>query len=90
MNRRIAVLASGWSSYFLKDFVKGMMKAVEDKHIDIYLFNTYNYDEYSGFPNYTGLFAFKIRRRSRSRIRTLLIKSERITIPSKSSYLIIL
>ena len=60
MNRRIAVLASGWSSYFLKDFVKGMMKAVEDKHIDIYLFNTYNYTEYSGFPNYTGLSIFNL------------------------------
>ena len=60
MNRRIAVLACGWSSHFLKDFVKGMMKAVEDKHIDIYLFNTYNYTEYSGFPNYTGLSIFNL------------------------------
>ena len=36
------------------------MKAVEDKHIDIYLFNTYNYTEYSGFPNYTGLSIFNL------------------------------
>ena len=60
MNQRIAVLACGWSSYFLKDFLHGMMRAVEDKHIDIYLFNTYNYSEYSGFPNCTGFSIFNI------------------------------
>ncbi|MBR5401920.1 MAG: GGDEF domain-containing protein [Treponema sp.] len=60
MNRRIAVLSSGWSSHFLKDFISGMMRAVEGKNIDIYLFNTYNYTEYSGFPNYTGLSIFNL------------------------------
>ncbi len=60
MNRRIAVLGCGWSTYFLKDFINGMMRAVEDKKIDIYLFNTYNYVEYSGFPNATGFSIFNL------------------------------
>ncbi len=60
MNRKIAVLACGWSSYFLKDFIHGMMRATEGKNIDIYLFNTYNYTEYSGFPNNTGYSIFNL------------------------------
>lgn len=60
MKRRIAVLACGWSVHFLKDFILGMQRAVKDKNIDIYLFNTYNYTEYSGFPNYTGASIFNL------------------------------
>ena len=60
MNRRIAVLGCGWSVHFLRDFIKGMLRAVEDKNIDIYLFNTYNYIEYSGFPNNTGFSIFNL------------------------------
>ncbi len=60
MNQKIAVLACGWSTYFLKDFMNGMKKAVEGKNIDVYLFNTYNYTEYSGFPNYTGYSVFNL------------------------------
>ncbi|MBO4628404.1 MAG: GGDEF domain-containing protein [Treponema sp.] len=60
MNRRIAVLACGWSSHFLKGFIQGMMRAVEGKNIDIYVFNTYNYIEYSGFPNNTGFSVFNL------------------------------
>ena len=60
MNRRIAVLACGWSSHFLKAFIQGMMRAVEGKNIDIYVFNTYNYIEYSGFPNNTGFSVFNL------------------------------
>ena len=60
MNRRIAVLTSGWSSHFLKGFIQGMMRAVEGKNIDIYVFNTYNYIEYSGFPNNTGFSVFNL------------------------------
>ena len=60
MTRRIAVLASGWSSHFLKDFIHGMTRAVEGKNIDIYVFNTYNYIEYSGFPNCTGFSVFNL------------------------------
>ena len=37
-----------------------MMRAVEDKNIDIYLFNTYDYVEYSGFPNRTGFSIFNL------------------------------
>ena len=60
MKRRIAVLACGWSTYFLKAFITGMQRAVDGKNIDIYLFNTYNYDEYSGYPNYTGASIFNL------------------------------
>ena len=60
MKRRIAVLACGWSTYFVKDFILGMEKAVKGKNIDIYVFNMYNYDEYSGFPNWTGASIFNL------------------------------
>lgn len=36
------------------------MNAVEGKNIDIYVFNTYKYTEYSGFPNYTGFSIFNL------------------------------
>ena len=60
MNRRIAVLCCGWSVHFVKDFIHGMMRATEGKNIDIYLFNTYNYIEYSGFPNSTGFSIYNL------------------------------
>ena len=60
MKKKIAVLACGWCTYFLKDFMEGMQKAVQGKNTDIYLFNTYNYTEYSGFPNYTGASIFNL------------------------------
>ncbi|MBP5452495.1 MAG: GGDEF domain-containing protein [Treponema sp.] len=37
-----------------------MMRGVEGKNIDIYLFTTYNYVEYSGYPNYTGFSIFNL------------------------------
>ena len=60
MKRRIAVLACGWCTYFLKDFILGMQRAVQGKNIDLYVFNTYNYTEYSGYPNYTGASIFNL------------------------------
>ncbi|MBP5520430.1 MAG: GGDEF domain-containing protein [Treponema sp.] len=60
MKRRIAVLGCGWSTYFLKDFLNGMQRAVKGKNIDIYYFNMYNYTEYSGFPNFTGASIFNL------------------------------
>ncbi len=60
MKRRIAVLGCGWSTYFLKDFLNGMQRAVKGKNIDIYYFNMYNYVEYSGFPNFTGASIFNL------------------------------
>ena len=60
MNQRIAVLACSWSSHFLKDFINGMKRAVEGKNIDLYVFTSYNYTEYSGFPNYTGFSVFNL------------------------------
>ena len=60
MKRKIAVLTSGWSVHYLKNFLQGMQRGVEGKDIDIYVFNTYNYTEYSGFPNYTGFSIFNL------------------------------
>ena len=60
MNQRIAVLACSWSSHFLKDFINGMKRAVEGKNIDLYVFTSYDYTEYSGFPNYTGFSVFNL------------------------------
>ena len=60
MKRRFAVLACGWSTHYLKNFIKGMQHGVEGKDIDLYIFNTYNYTEYSGFPNYTGFSIFNL------------------------------
>ena len=60
MKRKIAVLTSGWSVHYLKNFLQGMQRGVEGKDIDTYVFNTYNYTEYSGFPNYTGFSIFNL------------------------------
>lgn len=60
MNKKIAVLACGWSTYFLKDFIAGMRKETEGKNVDIYIFTAYNYTEYSGFPNNNGFSIFNL------------------------------
>ena len=60
MKKKIAVLACGWSSDFLNDFLLGMRNATADKNIDLYVFVAYNYAEYSGFPNYTGFSIFNL------------------------------
>ena len=60
MKRKIAVLACGWSTYFLKDFIAGMRKETEGKDVDIYIFTAYNYTEYSGFPNNNGFSIFNL------------------------------
>ncbi|MCR4735881.1 MAG: GGDEF domain-containing protein [Treponema sp.] len=60
MKKKIAVLACAWSSYFVKDFINGMIRATKDKDIDLYIFNAYNYTEYSGFLNYTGFSIFNL------------------------------
>ncbi len=58
--KKIAVLACGWSFYFLNDFIKGMKKAADATEADIYIFNCYNFVEFSGFPNYTGFSIFNL------------------------------
>ncbi|MCR5285957.1 MAG: GGDEF domain-containing protein [Treponema sp.] len=58
MKRKIAVLTCGWSSYFLVDFINGLKRAAKDQNIDIYIFDAYDYVEFSGFPNYTGYSIF--------------------------------
>lgn len=60
MKKKIAVLICGWSTYFVKDFINGMIRATKDKDIDLYIFNAYNYTEYSGFLNYTGFSIFSL------------------------------
>ena len=60
MKKKIAVLACGWCDTFLLDFLDGMKRATEGKDIDLYVFNAYNYTEYSGFPNYTGFSVFSL------------------------------
>lgn len=60
MKKKIAVLICGWSTYFVKDFINGMIRATKDKNIDLYIFNAYNYTEYSGFLNYTGFSIFSL------------------------------
>lgn len=60
MKKKIAVLICGWRTYFVKDFINGMIRATKDKDIDLYIFNAYNYTEYSGFLNYTGFSIFSL------------------------------
>ena len=60
MKKKIAVLACAWCNTFVKDFLSGMRRATEGKDIDIYVFNAYNYTEYSGFPNFTGFSIYSI------------------------------
>ncbi len=60
MKKKIAVLACGWSTNFLKSFLAGMRKATEGKDIDVYVFTAYNYVEYSGFPNFTGFSIYSL------------------------------
>ena len=60
MKKKIAVLTSGWSTYFVKEFINGMLKATKDKDVDLYVFVAYDYTEYSGFLNYTGFSVFNL------------------------------
>lgn len=60
MKKKIAVLACGWSCYFLRDFLDGLKKACEGQEIDIYIFNCYYYTEFSGYPNYTGFSIYRL------------------------------
>jgi len=60
MKKKIAVLACAWSTYFVKDFINGMLRATKDRNIDLYLFCAYNYTEYSGYLNYTGFSIFNL------------------------------
>ena len=60
MKKKIAVLACGWCDTFILEFLDGMRRATEGKDIDLYVFNAYNYTEYSGFPNYTGFSVFSL------------------------------
>ena len=60
MKRKIAVLMCGWNTTFVKDFLNGMQRASENRDIDLYVFNSYDYTEYSGFINYTGFSVFNL------------------------------
>jgi len=54
MKKKIALLACGWCNYYLEEFIAGMKRAATEDSIDIYVFNAYNYTEFSGYPNSTG------------------------------------
>lgn len=60
MKKKIAVLSNGWDYNFLQSLVRGMQKATEGKNTDIYLFNAYNFTEFSGLPNTTGYSVFSL------------------------------
>lgn len=60
MKKKIAVLACGWQTYFLQEFISGLKKAASNQEIDFYIFCAYNYVEFSGFINYTGFSIYNL------------------------------
>ena len=60
MKKKIAVLSCGWSYYFINDFINGMRENLKETSADIYLFNCYDYTEFSGYPNLTGYSVYKL------------------------------
>lgn len=60
MKRKIALLTCGWAYDFVLNFIKGIQKAVEGSNTDIYVFNCYNYTEYTGYPNATGFSIYSL------------------------------
>lgn len=60
MKKKIAVLTSGWQTYFLQDFISGLKRATENQEVDFYIFCAYNYVEFSGFINYTGFSIYNL------------------------------
>ncbi|MBQ0003002.1 MAG: GGDEF domain-containing protein [Treponema sp.] len=60
MKQKIAVLCCGWAHLYLTKFFNGMKRALKDSDTDVYIFNGYNYTEYSGFPNFTGYSIFNL------------------------------
>ncbi len=60
MKKKLAILANGWSSYFVEDFVKGVKEALKGSDTDIYLFSCYDFTEFSGYPNYNGYSVYRL------------------------------
>ncbi len=60
MKKKIALLSCGWAHNFVMDFINGVKNAVKDSNTDIYVFNCYNFTEYSGFPNATGFSIYSL------------------------------
>ena len=60
MKQKIAVLCCGWSYNFIQDFLAGMKRATKYKCVDLYVFNAYNFTEFSGLPNTTGYSIFNL------------------------------
>ncbi|MCR5188087.1 MAG: GGDEF domain-containing protein [Treponema sp.] len=60
MKKKLAILANGWSSYFIEDFVKGVKEALKEGDTDIYLFSCYDFTEFSGYPNYNGYSIYRL------------------------------
>ena len=60
LKKKIALLTCGWNNSFNLNFISGMKKALASAEADIYIFNAYNYTEYSGFLNFTGFSIFNL------------------------------
>ncbi len=60
MKKKIAVLACGWAQYFLYDFLQGVEKIAKENNADVYIFNCYDYVEFSGYPNATGFSIYRL------------------------------
>ncbi|MCQ2590068.1 MAG: GGDEF domain-containing protein [Treponema sp.] len=54
MKKKIALLCCGWAADFILEFIEGMKTVLSPNSTDIYVFNCYNYQEFSGYPNFTG------------------------------------
>ena len=60
MKKKIAVLACGWAQYLLYDFLQGVEKIAKENNADVYIFNCYDYVEFSGYPNATGFSIYRL------------------------------
>ena len=60
MKKKIAVLVCGWAQYFLYDFLQGVEKIAKENNADVYIFNCYDYVEFSGYPNATGFSIYRL------------------------------
>lgn len=60
MKKKLAVLCCGWSHDTVSSILKGMKKEAEKNNTDLYIFNGYNYKEYSGYLNTTGFSIYRL------------------------------
>lgn len=58
--KKIALLSCGWAYDFVKDIISGIKKFIKGSSTDLYVFNTYNFTEYTGYPNATGFSIYNL------------------------------